>query len=292
MRRAQREQNIPEDEVEISPEDEVENDEDPIEVLKREVEAHKTREAETEKRLADERRQRELLERQAALHNVDKLANDKALLEQSFAAADAKAAEAKRLYATHASEGRWEDAAEAQRELLRIEHSMIRMSERYQDIERQEKAPKPAAPAAPAIDEYDAGVARIAEPELRSWAMEHKSDLLQPDRQRLALAANDLALARGLKPGSEEYLDFLDDQMGYEMDDTPPPEPRRAPPARRAPSVAAPVSRSAGGRTQSVTLTPQEKNWASQLGISEKEYAKSKVEAMNNGKYNRYSGRS
>jgi len=176
--------------------------------------------------------------------------------------------------------------------LVRLESAMIRYSERYQELERQEKTPKPQHSSSSA-DSYEAMAAQIAEPDVRQWALDHKDDLIKPARQRLAFAANDLALARGLKPGTDEYLNFLDDQMGYEMESQEEEDvtPAKVAPARRAPPVSAPVTRRGGGKVQSVTLSPEDKRWANQLGISEKDYAKSKSAAMRDDRFNRYSGR-
>jgi len=291
-RQSNAEQAVAEDDIEIVDEQttEEENNPDPVDVLKREVEKYKNLEAEAEERAAKERQRREELERQTATYGETQLATDKELLEQHFAVADSKAGEAKRKYAAAASQGLWEDAAEAQRELVRLETAMMRYSERYQELDR----PKPKPKADP-VDAFDEQIAQIAEPDVRQWAIDHKADLMKPERQRLAFAANELAVARGLKPGSNEYLDFLDEQLGYEMtqeDEEAPPAPApKAAPSRRSPSVAAPVTRGSAGQVKTVTLTQDDKRWASQLGMTEKDYAKLKAASAKDERFNRYAGR-
>lgn len=309
MRRQARSQQVAVDDDDIqiveAPETDAEQDdaavdategeqEDPIEVLQRNLQRVEAEKADAEKRYAVERQRSQELETQTASHGAARIAQDKALLEQSYAAADAKAKEAQRVYAAHANEGRWDEAAEAQRAMARIETEMARYGDAYQVLVAKEKEPQPRAQTQQ-LPDFDAQVAQIPDANVRQWAKDHKADLLDSKRLNLAYAADRLAIARGLEPGTDEYLDFLDDQMGYEMEDaeneTSPPA--RQPVSRRTPPVAAPVSRSGGGSVgaRSVTLTEDDKFLARQLGQTEKEYAKFKLAAAKSPRYARYAGR-
>jgi hypothetical protein len=290
---------IPEDDIEISsvedslPERE-KPEEDPIAVLKREVEATRNEKAEAEKRWAEERQRSQELERQTVNLSTDRLSQDKLLIEQAYTAAEAKGANAKAAYAAAMGEMRWEDAAEAQRAMIQVEHEKQRYFDAYQTIEQRQKEP-PRQVTPRQEDDFDARVASIPDANTRQWAKDHKGDLLDQKRLKLAYAADNLAQARGYTPGSDDYLDFLDEQMGYgeEIDDDPPPQRSPVPSVRR-PSlpVSAPVSRrSSGGATHSVSLSSTDKMFAKQLGYTEKEYAKIVLNASKTDKFNKYNGR-
>ena len=84
----------------------------------------------------------------------------------------------------------------------------------------------------------------------RNGAREHKSDLLTPGRYEIAMSAAKVAQSRGLQPGSDEFLDYVDEQMGYlDWSDDPVPARQAAQipqkPRNKRP-VSAPTSRTAG----------------------------------------------
>ena len=113
-------------------------------------------------------------------------------------------------------------------------------------------------------------------PKVAQWAREHKDDVLRPNRQKLAFAADAMAQAKGYAPGTDEYLDFLDENMGYLE-----PEPKAkqsVKPARR--SVAAPASRSSGSSSSTrIALNQDDLDMAKSLKMSAQEYAKCKAKA-------------
>jgi len=69
-------------------------------------------------------------------------------------------------------------------------------------------------PSPPKADDFEAALKKM-HPKVAAWAREHKDDVLRPEKKKLALAADAMAIAKGFKPGSDEYLNFLDEQMGY-----------------------------------------------------------------------------
>jgi hypothetical protein len=269
-----------------------ENEPEPLDVLRRELEEHKTARAEAERKLNAEKAERE---RANTDHATSKLAQDKLVIEQAYTAAEGRAVQAKRAFADAMKAGDYNAAAEAQAAIARTENEMSRYADAYQIIEERSKAPP--ALAAAEDNSLDAQIARIPDASVRQWATAHKDDLADPARLKLAYAADNLAVARGLQPGTDAYLDFMDEQLGYEMEDeSPPPPPRRVAPApaptrRRAPAVAAPVSRGSGGKV-SVTLTDADKAFAQQLGMTHKDYARSVLAAKNDPRFDKYSNRS
>jgi hypothetical protein len=102
-----------------------------------------------------------------------------------------------------------------------------------------------------------------------------------PDNADILQSAARLAEKRyGLQPGSAEYHEWLDGQIGLEPDDVQPPQPvrqtRKQGGASRRP-VAAPGSRATGRSPQSrVHLSDFDMDQAKQLGMSFTDYAKIK----------------
>lgn len=299
------EDDIPDDDIIIldEPDAEVEAaetppaaDPDPLEVLRREVDEHKSARAEAERKLTEEKAERE---RATQAHQGDKLAQDRIVIEQAYSAAETRSVAAKRAFTDAMTAGDFAAAAEAQAAIARVENEMQRYADAYQGIEERARAtPEPQRQQAPAPKpdaSLDAAIAQIPDPATRQWATDHKDDLKDPARLKLAYAADALAIARGMKPGTDAYLDFLDDQLGYEMEEieerpAPAPPPRATPAKRRAPPVAAPVSRGGGGKV-SVTLSATDKAFAQQLGVSEKEYAKSVIGAKSDPRFTKYQNR-
>jgi hypothetical protein len=288
---------IPDDDIVVTddaPEIEVlaepEHGPDPLDVLRREVNEHKSARADAERKLADEKAERE---RVSGEHATSRLAQDRTVIEQAYSAAEARSATAKRAFTDAMKAGDFTAAADAQAAIARVENEMQRYADAYQVIEERSKAPQPAAP--PAAESVDAQIARIPDPAVRQWATDHREDLADPARLKLAYAADNLAVARGLMPGTDAYFDFMDDQLGYEMDEQtappPPPRPASVPARRRTPPVAAPVSRGGGGKV-SVTLSDTDKAFAGQLGMSHKDYARSIVAAKADPRFDKYSNRS
>jgi hypothetical protein len=126
---------------------------------------------------------------------------------------------------------------------------------------------------------------------LARWKAAHPE--VETDRRvrlRAAFAHED-AIDAGLRPNTEAYLSFLDQQLGF--NERPAPETplpmRAAPPERRIP-VSAPVSRSAPGGAVAddldallrgrVKLTPEQREAAKVSGISEAEYSRQLVRVM------------
>jgi len=269
-------------------------EDEPLEVLKRQFqEAQAERDAERKRAEAAEARAREQ-ESQLGRHATNELSNHKAVLEQAYSTEELKVKDAKRRYALALQEGNFDAAADAQEEMVRSNGIMSQYANAYQELERREREPKPVA-APPVQDQFEAALATM-HPKVASWAREHRDDVLKPERQKLAYAADQMAAAKGFMPGTDEYLDFLDEQMGYlepdaEPDERPAQHPVPAKTARRAPS--APPSRTSGsapGRRR-VYLTEDEKMIAQSMGISLEAYAASKERTAGSKQPSNGSGR-
>jgi hypothetical protein len=319
----QQEQLAPQPYVEVSAEPETdpasvtdETEEDPIEVLKKqfeEVKAEKEaadrrafeaaqREREHATRLQQQQIEAEQRERERAelvqQHAVKEFSHHKAVLEQAYALEEKKLGDVKKAYADALRFQDFEAAAEAQIEITNTTQNLRQYAAAYQNIGIQEKeaqeaasrpapAPKPAQPAQPAGDPFEEAL-RPMHPKVAAWAREHKDDVTNPQRQELAFAADKLALARGYAPGSDEYISFLDESMGYKSkpaspapaQETAQPVATQQPRASKRPS-AAPSSAvsSSGGTPAKVYLTEDDRRMAKDLKMTDKEYAVFKLKA-------------
>ncbi len=260
---------------------------DPLEVLKKQFDEVKSaREASDRRALELEKANREH-QAELARKSASEIGGQKAVLEQTYNAEELKLANVKREYADHLRQGRFDEAADAQIEISRSMAYMGQLANAYQGLEVQEKAPKAQPSPQQVADPFETAVSKM-EPRVAAWAREHKDDVLKPDRQKLAYAADQMAIAKGFKPGSDEYLDYLDDAMGYELADDPVPAKQAAQIPAKASSKrmpAAPPSRrsaSAPGRRQ-VFLTEDDKRQADGYGVSHQEYAKWKHDAESSG---------
>jgi hypothetical protein len=264
-----------------------EDDDEPLAVLKRQFdELQIERDAQARRAAELEVRNREH-EATLAKRDGSELENHKAVLSQAYNTEELKKADAKRRAAEALRSGDFDAAAEAQDDMAKSHAVMMQYASAYQQIEAQEKAPKPVRQE-PAGDQFEAALTKM-HPKVAQWARDHRDDVINPDRQKLAIAADQVALARGYAPGSDDYIDTLDEMMGYGVLENgtatqkKPAQPRQAATvqtSRRA--VAAPSSRTGGsssGGRRSVILTEDDKRQAQGYGVPLEEYAKWKLNA-------------
>jgi hypothetical protein len=257
-------------------------EEDAIGVLRRNLESANKAKEESERRYQEaEAHKRRLAEENSRLASSE-IVNYKAVLEHAYTAAMAEGEKLESAYAEAMHNGDYVSAAKAQRSMVQYESKMERMREAYQGLEQQEKAPKAPVPQTDAFEEY---LSKL-HPGVQGWVRSHKNDLLNnPKAEQLALAADRMAVAKGYEIGSEEYLDFLDEAMGYsDMDnDSSEREPTRRTQTPREPRrqamPAAPVSRNNGGKVDTVYLDQTDKQIARSLNMTDREYAVFKIKA-------------
>jgi hypothetical protein len=263
-------------------------DDDPYAVLQRNFDAVKKAKEEAEERAREESLRRQAVERQrdeldgrVAKSATSELENHKALVQKEYTLAENEASAAETAYAQAMEAGDYAAAAKAQRALVRIEGKLKQLEDIYIAVEDKIKnPPRPEPKQAQQVDEFEEGIKQLPKP-LQDWAREHEDDLRK--RADVALAAGNLAVRKGLQPGSDAYLDFMDEQMGYFVDDEPEPEPEPAPrpaPKRRIPP-SAPVSRTSPSDPSKVYLTDFDKKTARELKMTDREYAVFKRDAPN-----------
>lgn len=258
-----------------------------------------------EREESDAKAQERIQEHEATLREraAAVFANQKTALQHAYASEDLKLANAKRTYAEALRAGDFDAAAEANTAIASVTQTMRDYTNRYHGLEAEERALAAEAeertkvpprkesaaeiqPQAPQPqqqgDQFEAALANM-HPNVAAWVREHKDDVLKPERQKLAFAADAMALAKGYTAGSDQYLDFLDEHMGYlepgtDPDPVPAPAPKQngrrvASPAKRP--TAAPGSRaSASGSSTKVFLTKWDQEQAKLLGYTEEQYAR------------------
>jgi hypothetical protein len=123
---------------------------------------------------------------------------------------------------------------------------------------------------------------------LQQWIAQHQAEVSDPRTNARLQAAHFGAIADGVAPESDEYFRRIEAAIAHRPAVEPNKEPAMSyPPVHRpGPLVSAPVSRSgragigaapAGSR---VNLSPEERQWARNSGISDSDYAKNKLRLL------------
>jgi len=248
------------------------------------IEADKTRQAQLER--AERDRQdalRVAAERTAEATRYQSAAeqseNDSLTRGLSGAQAEREAAEAAYTRAFEAGDGAAMAAASAKiaRTAAQIVTYESRQADASERVARAKDAPEqqrqqPQAPA-DVIAAIDTNPNLV--PKERAWLKEHPEVLVDPGLNRELDVAYHRAVKAGHVRGTESYFKFIDQFMGYTKPDNGGDEFDTQ---ERMTSVAAPVSRdSPPGSPQSpsrVILSPEQREMARNMDISETAYAK------------------
>lgn len=252
--------------------------EDPLELLKTQVESLRASNEAAERRAAElEARTREH-EKKLEASAATELAQHKAVIEQAYQNEEMKLRQAQARYTACLAGGDLDGVGSAQLEMVQANSRMERFSEAYGELERKEK--EPPRKQEPSQDEQFEAALRQMHPNVAQWVRTHKDDVLKPDRQRIAYAADQMAVARGYIPGSEAYMAFMDDQMGYS--EVAASAESAARPAARRPlhRIAAPPSRmSSSSGSKQPAITENERKLAQSFGLTDEEWVRGKQAA-------------
>ena len=131
-------------------------------------------------------------------------------------------------------------------------------------------------------------------PKSADWIRRHPEYITDPRLNRKMIAAHELAVSDNLPLDSEDYFAAIEDTLKINRAE---PVSRRDEPMaeaakvtqRRSAPPAAPVTRSgtaSGSNPNVVRLTSQEREMASMMGMTDKEYAKNKIALQKEGKLN------
>lgn len=165
--------------------------------------------------------------------------------------------------------------------LLQLENGRRAMEER----------PKTEPPAPRQIDHVEA-LAEQVTPESAQWLRKNKQFLGTEAAVRRMFRAHEDAIDDGIKADTPEYFSYIEERLKIskpvrvDVDEDPTSGAAKVTQRRSAPP-AAPVTRSGaepGARPNVVRLTAAEREMASMMGMSEKEYASNKLALQKEGK--------
>jgi hypothetical protein len=183
--------------------------------------------------------------------------------------------------------------AKVQRQMSKNETQLVALESAKKQLESQPK-PMPR-PSLDAVEEY---VGRIPGeyPRSRTWVREHPEYVRDAGKNRLMIAAHELALAKGLTADTDSYFESIEKTLDLrkpapiddpKLEEDPMKDAASKSTPRKPPPAAAPVTRSgngAGPRPNVVTLTPQEVEMAEMNGMTPEEYARNKVALKREGR--------
>lgn len=303
----------------------VQTEEDVVEALRRQLadleERDRVREAEVakERRLAtEERHRRQQAEHQAReadtratqATNIGQRTADDARLSEVTVALDARNAQMESLrsaYQAAFAEGAGDKMAEINSKMSILGAQIVSLDAGKAQLEQRQKAaapaPAPQQPQQPSRDELMRGMTTLE----REWADRHPEYFQDRSfQERAADAANYAVNKKHLARDSQEYIDFVNQELGLsESAPSPPPRQERSngaavPAGRTADASAAPsspperrmVAAPAGGSVQNtsrgdgeapVYLTREDKEMARIQGVPEKEWARHKQDLLREG---------
>ena len=153
-----------------------------------------------------------------------------------------------------------------------------------------EAAPKPEAPRPVVSDQVEALASQLT-PRSAAWVRAHPEYATDPAKYQKMLAAHNLAVADGIAPDSDAYFESVEDVLRINRAAPAASDDAMADAAtvtqRRSAPPAAPVSRSGatpGTKPNRVTLSADEREMASMMGMTDVEYAQNKLALKKEGR--------
>ncbi|CAB4145460.1 hypothetical protein UFOVP1518_65 [uncultured Caudovirales phage] len=135
--------------------------------------------------------------------------------------------------------------------------------------------------------------ARQLSPRSATWIRRNPDCVTNPKLMQKMIAAHNIATADGIEPDSDSYFAFVENTIGLNRreasqgDASAPVSSAAAPTQRRSSPAAAPVTRSgtaSGSRPNIVRLTADEREMASNLKMTDQEYARNREALRKEGK--------
>ncbi len=242
-------------------------------------------ETERNARLSAERRANEASEGEArARGDVHSTQID--LLTNAITSVKASNDALKRDYSAALASQEFDRVADIQMEMSTNAAKLLALENGKTNLEKQPK-PQPRQQ----LDEVEEFASRCT-PTSAAWVRAHPDYVRDPQKNRMMLAAHELALARGLKADTTDYFESVEDTLALRKtpngnghdpnpeDPNPMAEAAKPTAGRKPAPAAAPVTRSGNGtgaRPNTVTLTPQEVEIAEMNGMTPEEYARAKM---------------
>jgi hypothetical protein len=274
-----------------APAEKVPSHEDAIAELKQRLEDEKannerlaSQKAESERRAAEESKRADTAQAEVRSSEHQIIANALEVVERDLKMA-------KSSYAAAMAAGDYEAAAEAQMALSEGAAKRLQLSNAKAAVEARLEARtegRVQEPRQPAQDPVEAWASQLS-PRSGKWVREHRDAVTDPTKQRKLTAAHNAAVdLEGLEADSDAYFAYIEQRLGYRpAEEEAPPHPAPRQQSRiiaSAPSSTASVSGHGQRGSNSVTLSPAQREIARALGMTEKEYAINKMALQKEGK--------
>ena len=257
-----------------------------IEALRHQLEMEKSARAEAEKRAR-------MAENTASRASLEVQDSNLQLIVSAIDSVNRTNTMLKRDYAAAMQAGNFEAAADIQSQmsingakLLQLENGKAALSEKLKNPPQQQQQ-MPTDPVE--------AIASQLSPRSAAWVRAHPECVNDKRLYMKMIGAHNIAVADGYVADTDEYFAEIERQLGYRKPQTTvqaeegeePTSMAAKPMARKSPPPPAPSSRAAsngsGGRN-TVTLTREEREMASIMGMTPEEYAKNKVALKKEGK--------
>jgi len=183
--------------------------------------------------------------------------------------------------------GDYDVAAEIQTEMSANAAKLLQLEQGKQALEN---APRYEAPQPYVADPVEALASQLS-PRSADWVRRNPQFATDARLYSKMIAAHNLAVADGIPPDSDDYFDSIESilKVGSQRNAEDNTSAAAAPVQRRSSPPAAPVSRSGtgtGSRPNRVTLSAEEREIASFMGMTPEEYGRNKLALKKEGKLN------
>jgi hypothetical protein len=275
------------DEGEKKPESKVIAPEEGLEALKAKLASEQqAREREKAAREAAERQRDEASEREYRARNEAQDSNLH-LITNAIALVKQSADNIKARYRDAAANADFDAMAELQMEMATKASELQQLEQAKNHLEKAPKIEEPQRGVSDPVEAVAQHMAKTGSPRSAEWIRERPQFITDPRLNQKLMAAHNLAFADGYKPDSDEYFEKVESILGLGQERSESRQDENAAPQRRASPPSAPVSRSGNGPAANpniVRLSSAEREMAASMQMTEKEYAKYKLELQREGK--------
>lgn len=260
--------------------------EDGIKELKARLEQEQIARAEAEKRARDLQQQAHKAQNEVQDSNLQ-------LIKSAIDSVQRTAHMLKHQYASALQSGAFERAAEIQEQISINSAKLLQLDNGRIALENQLANPPPPPEPADPVEQ----VAAQLSPRSAAWVRNHPQCITDKRLYQKMVGAHNIAVADGYSPDSDEYFEFIEQQMGFrraapamtEVEVDEPLSSASAPMQKRSAPPPAPSSRTASSSNSGrnvVRLSAEEREFAQMLGMSPEEYGKNKLALKREGKLN------
>lgn len=259
---------------------------DGIKELKARLEQEQIARAEAEKRARELQHQAHKAQNEVQDSNLQ-------LIKSAIDSVQRTAQMLKHQYASALQSGAFDKAAELQEQISINSAKLLQLDNGRIALENQLANPPPPPEPADPVEQ----VAAQLSPRSAAWVRNHPQCITDKRLYQKMVGAHNIAVADGYSPDSDEYFEFIEQQMGFrkpaaattEVEVDEPLSSASAPMQKRSAPPPAPSSRTASSSNSGrnvVRLTAEEREFAQMLGMSPEEYGKNKLALKREGKLN------